>query len=157
VRQVLHYPGRRPGCLAGTRLCPVASGGVSPPFLLAQTTTNPGMIGHDPRRGVRPMTEAEWLACGDPDPMLRLLAGKVSDRKLRLFACACCRRIWDLVVEEHSCQAVRISELYADGGATFKELEAAFLAVERASDTLRHGGLQTQDAFDAARLAAHPE
>jgi hypothetical protein len=39
------------------------------------------------------MTEAEWLACKDLDVMLRFLEGKVSERKLRLFVVACCRRV----------------------------------------------------------------
>src|SRR5947208_15232515 len=42
-------------------------------------------IGHAGAGG-RPMTEAEWLACEEPTPRLEFLKGKVSDRKLRLFA-----------------------------------------------------------------------
>jgi hypothetical protein len=44
------------------------------------------------------MTEAEWLACLQPDKMLRSLpSGRLTPRKLRLFACACVRRIWHLL------------------------------------------------------------
>jgi hypothetical protein len=39
------------------------------------------------------MTEAEWLACDDPNPMLHFVVGKASDRKARLFAFACCRTV----------------------------------------------------------------
>ena len=32
------------------------------------------------------MTEQDWLNCGDPEPMLKFLRGRVTERKLRLFA-----------------------------------------------------------------------
>jgi hypothetical protein len=37
------------------------------------------------------MTEGEWLTATDPEPMLAFLPGKMSERKIRLLACACCR------------------------------------------------------------------
>jgi hypothetical protein len=46
------------------------------------------------------MTEPEWLASAEPWPMLEVLRDKASDRKLRLFGCACCRRILHLLPEQ---------------------------------------------------------
>jgi hypothetical protein len=45
------------------------------------------------------MTEQEWLTCTDPRPMLEFLRDKASNRKLRLFACACVRRAWHLLTD----------------------------------------------------------
>ena len=69
------------------------------------------------------MTEQEWLACTDPQPMLQFLGDRASDRKLRLFACACCRRMWNMFEDERSRKAVEAAEQYADGLATEQERE----------------------------------
>jgi hypothetical protein len=49
------------------------------------------------------MTEAEWDSCTDSLSMLRFLTGqrKASDRKLRLFACACARDLLAHNPDEH--------------------------------------------------------
>jgi hypothetical protein len=70
------------------------------------------------------MTEADWLACTDPDAMLAFLRGQASDRKLRLFGVACCRRIWDWF-EGRGRGPVEVIERNADGLAGGQELVAA--------------------------------
>jgi hypothetical protein len=54
------------------------------------------------------------MACTDPTKMLEFLRGKVSDRKLRLFTCACCRRLWDWFTNDRSRQAIIVAEQFAD-------------------------------------------
>lgn len=66
------------------------------------------------------MTEAEWLSCTDPQPMLKYLRRRASERKLRLFSVACCRQIWSLL-DQIGKQAVECAERYADADATDDE------------------------------------
>ncbi|HEV3260392.1 MAG TPA: hypothetical protein VG013_26285 [Gemmataceae bacterium] len=75
------------------------------------------------------MTEAEWLHCDDPQVMLEYLRGKVSSRKLRLFAVACCRQVWQFLAHEGSRKGVSVAERYADGLATELDRQAASAAV----------------------------
>jgi hypothetical protein len=58
--------------------------------------------------------------------MLDHVSTTVTDRKLCLFGCACCRRIWRFVVDDRSRLAVERAELYVDGLISAKELEMAW-------------------------------
>jgi hypothetical protein len=70
------------------------------------------------------MTEQEWLQATDPQPMLEFIRDKASDRKLRLFAVACCRQDSGLLESDFNWLAVETSECYADGRVSRKELKA---------------------------------
>jgi hypothetical protein len=96
------------------------------------------------------VTESEWLACTDPTPMLDFLRGKASDRKLRLFACACCRRFWHLLVDSRSQQAVEMSERFADALAGPGELTSAWEEARSAGDAVARQ-IDPGTSFDAAR------
>ncbi|MCI0459738.1 MAG: hypothetical protein L0Z62_22535 [Gemmataceae bacterium] len=75
------------------------------------------------------MNEHEWLACAAASEMLHYLehfhSSPVSERKLRLFACACCRRIGDHFPDEGHRRAVEVAERFADGLASLSDLEEA--------------------------------
>jgi hypothetical protein len=74
------------------------------------------------------MTEQEWLACADAEPMLAFLDVRWEGRKLQLFACACCRRLHRLFPNAVSQQAIEFSEQNADwlaGDQDWVEAQAA--------------------------------
>jgi hypothetical protein len=70
------------------------------------------------------MNEADWDVCDDLDRMLTLVVDRGSERKLRLFACACCRQVWHLL-HANSRRAVDVMERYVDGQASEGERTAA--------------------------------
>jgi hypothetical protein len=73
------------------------------------------------------MTEAEWLAASDPETMLASLRGQTcaTDRKLRLFACACARLMGFPADSRAWWTAIESFERFADGGEPEGHLAAA--------------------------------
>jgi hypothetical protein len=72
------------------------------------------------------MTEAEWLACDDPTPMLQMLRGVARDRMFWMFAAACCRRVWSHFNDERSRLAVETMEAVVDACLPTGQLPAVF-------------------------------
>ena len=71
------------------------------------------------------MSEWDWVTGNSPRGMLSYLRDRLSERKRRLFACACCHMVRHLIVDERSWQAVELAERHADGLVSATELDAA--------------------------------
>ena len=97
----------------------------------------------------RAMTEREWETTPDPDALLDLLecVGNFSERKLRLYAAAVCRRIWHALIDECSREAVETAERYADGMASREQLRAAHDAVAPKPTEYLEPSAQTLDGY----------
>ncbi|HEX4607782.1 MAG TPA: hypothetical protein VH092_06210 [Urbifossiella sp.] len=114
------------------------------------------------------MTEAEWLTSLDPRPMLRYLIGtdearvqaveafpdaRGSDRKLRLFACACYHRIAHLLPHAAARATVQVAERFADGTAGVAEFLKADVAVRELRAALEP---RWRASRGAERVELHP-
>jgi hypothetical protein len=66
--------------------------------------------------------------------MLDHLGSTADPRKLRLFSCACCRRVWHMLPEGPIREAVELCERVADGAAEASELIGAIKEVKAMED-----------------------
>lgn len=80
------------------------------------------------------MTETEWFASSDLYAMLQFLEGKISNRKVGLFVCACCRRIWHYLNDPRSRKAVETWEWISEGVKNGEELRAVMDAAAAVFD-----------------------
>lgn len=104
------------------------------------------------------MTMFAGHRCTDPREMLTWSrgTGRLSDRKARLLAASCCRRVWPLLCDERSRTAVEVAERYADGQASEQELAAAWAAGWEAARERRDRTYAAVAALGAAARAAWP-
>jgi hypothetical protein len=98
------------------------------------------------------MTEADYLSCTDPARLLGYLlnSGQASDRKLRLFSCACARRLWPWLVQERSRQAVEVAERYAEGLATLEDMARAWREATLATPDMQRWSRKQVAAHEVA-------
>lgn len=102
------------------------------------------------------MAESEWQEYRDQDKILVELVATASRRKLRLFCCACVRRVWYGIAEaESSRYVVAVAEEFADGHRTEPELLASAFEADRSiSEALK---MNDRNALRAAAWCGHKE
>jgi hypothetical protein len=113
------------------------------------------------------MTDSDWLnEQQHPFGMVWLLRGtkvtrtKAGKRKLRLFACACCRLTWNLLTDPRLRHAVEVAEWFAEAQTGKDELKMAYEAARGlAFGTLTPDapGHRERIAAGMAREAAHSQ
>jgi hypothetical protein len=75
------------------------------------------------------MTEEEWLSSTNLYEMERHILASASERKRRLFVCACCRQVLPLLNDPRSLVVVETAERFADGQASEAEVRAAYIPI----------------------------
>jgi hypothetical protein len=105
------------------------------------------------------MRKDEWATCDDPEEMLRWLQviGNVArtkggKRRLRLFLCACCRRLLPLVGDDRAGRVIGLAERFADEAAGKADLAAGKGALDALKAAVR--GARPHALRAAAALAA---
>jgi hypothetical protein len=91
------------------------------------------------------MNEREWAASTNACLMLDARGKRLSERKLRLFAVGCCRRVWEQLTVAELRTAVEMAEHYADGAAKKRDWQ-------RTTSTLRR---RTRAGYSSADHAVH--
>ena len=104
------------------------------------------------------ITEAQWLAAGPWGPLCGAVQRRENARKMRLFGCACCRRLGGLLTDPRSRAAVEVAEQFAEGAVNRAALDGARAAAHAAVNDLGQVEYKWEPdgwAANAAELVAH--
>ena len=82
------------------------------------------------------MTEKEWREGSRFGSMLECLGEIATKRKVRLFACGRVRIVWADVIDDRSRRGVGVSECYADGLETSRELSKVWREAHAAYESI---------------------
>jgi hypothetical protein len=96
------------------------------------------------------MDENTWWTGDDLAGMKRLACLSHAERKLRLFGCACCRRMWPLLNRKKLRHAIEVAERFADGLASDEERIRANRSVARSIQNFDVDSTEGQEALYAA-------
>jgi hypothetical protein len=110
------------------------------------------------------VTEEEWAGSRGESFPFHFFEERGGRRRLVLFGCACCRRVWDLIPLPAARRLVEIAELFAEGEATEAELLAANaspdfddMSAQSVGEAGRQFSARVVDTLNAVRCLADPE
>ncbi len=104
------------------------------------------------------ISEGQWLAAESWFPVCEAVQRRENARKMRLFGCACCRRLGGLLADARSLAAVEVAERFADGAVTRAALDAARAAARAAVSDLGQPEYRWEPdgwAANAAEMVVH--
>lgn len=97
------------------------------------------------------MTDVDWYACNDPEPMINMLSVEKFQWEFRQFAVACARRVWHLLpVTAQS--AVDAQERFIAGNLSAIEADDLLQSADREAKLYYAGG-RSPDARAYAEAA----
>jgi len=99
------------------------------------------------------MTETDWLLSPHPAPMLSFLRKRTSERKLRLFACACCGRVAKQL-NRFARKSLRVAEQYADAKVSSEKLRFAWQDARRASQAVYREAREVPETSEGVAMFA---
>src|SRR5262245_25097238 len=100
------------------------------------------------------MDATAWEKATSLWDMMAVIPGRVSDRKLRLFALACLRQHDERIRDHHCREALRLLERLAEEKVPRKELETLIATVEQVSEQVNYWGGPTLSADDRTAARA---